>query len=154
MWVLGTFLLFLLAFHTPSLKSNSMLFWKEFLILKEKASLLPIIFAPSGRLIGRQRGTLTSPVENWLYYRQHLRSLWKLYFPAGYWYTNGHQQCIFFWRMSSFIPSNTISWSKQWYTVLQKPSSSATPFSTSTIYSVLTLHVDLHRRNLPVWNGT
>ena len=27
-----------------------MIFWKEFLILEERASLLPIIFAPSGRI--------------------------------------------------------------------------------------------------------
>ena len=33
------------------------------LILKEKASLLPIIFPP-GRMIRRQRGTRTSPVES------------------------------------------------------------------------------------------
>ena len=39
-----------------------MIFWKEFLILKERASLLPITFAPSGRMIERQRGTRTSPV--------------------------------------------------------------------------------------------
>ena len=64
MWVLGTFLLFILAFHTPSLKSNFMIFWREFSIPKEKASLLPIIFAPSGRMIRRQRGTRTSPVES------------------------------------------------------------------------------------------
>ena len=54
-----------IAFHTPKLKSNSMILWKEFLVLKEKASLLQIIFAPSGpsvRMIGRQRSTRTSPV--------------------------------------------------------------------------------------------
>ena len=34
------------------------------MILKEKASLLPIIFAPSGRIIRRQRSTRTSPVES------------------------------------------------------------------------------------------
>ena len=43
-----------------------MIFWKEFSILKEGASLLPIIFAPSGRMIGRQRGTRTSPVESFV----------------------------------------------------------------------------------------
>ena len=42
----------LLAFHTPNLKTNFMIFWKEFFIQKGKASLLPILFAPSGRLIG------------------------------------------------------------------------------------------------------
>ena len=41
-----------------------MIFWKEFLILKERASLLPIIFALSGRMIEHQRGTRTSPVES------------------------------------------------------------------------------------------
>ena len=58
------FFIFILAFQTPSLKSNFMIFWREFLILKEKASLLPIIFAPSGRMIRRQRGTRNSPVES------------------------------------------------------------------------------------------
>ena len=48
----------------PSLKKNFMIFWREFLVPKEKASLLPIIFAPSGRMIRRQRGTRTSPVES------------------------------------------------------------------------------------------
>ena len=42
--------------------------------------------------------------------------------------------------MSSFIPSSTISWSKQWNRTLQKPSSSAPPFGTSTIYLVLTMY--------------
>ena len=37
------------------------------------------------------------------------------------------------------LPSNTISWSKQWNRTLPKPSSSATPFGISTIYSVLTI---------------
>ena len=43
-----------------------MIFWREFLTLKKKASLLPIIFAPSnfGRMIRRQGGTRTSPVES------------------------------------------------------------------------------------------
>ena len=43
-----------------------MIFWQEFLILKERASLLPIIFAPSGRMTERQRGTRTSPVESFV----------------------------------------------------------------------------------------
>ena len=43
------------------------------------------------------------------------------------------------WLISSFILSSTISWSKQWNRTLQKPSSSATPFGRSTIYSVLTM---------------
>ena len=43
-----------------------MIFWKELLILKERASLLPIIFAPSGRMIESQRGTRTSPVESFV----------------------------------------------------------------------------------------
>ena len=47
----------------PSLKSNFVIFWREFLIPKLKASLLPIIFAHSGRMIRRQRSTRTSPVE-------------------------------------------------------------------------------------------
>ena len=46
-------------------------------------------------MIGCPRGTHPSLVESlsryWLSYRQHLRSFWKLCFPAGYWYTNGHQ---------------------------------------------------------------
>ena len=41
-----------------------MIFRREFLILKEKASLLSIIFSPSGRMIRRQRGTRNSPVES------------------------------------------------------------------------------------------
>ena len=45
----------------------------------------------------------------------------------------------FCWLISFFIHSSTISWSKQWNRTLQKPSSSATPFGTSTIYSVLTM---------------
>ena len=44
--------LYILAFHTPDLKTNFMIFWKEFFTRKGKASLLPIIFAPSGRMIG------------------------------------------------------------------------------------------------------
>ena len=44
-----------IAFHTPKLKSNSMILWKEFLVLKEKASLLQIIFAPSGSFCTNDR---------------------------------------------------------------------------------------------------
>ena len=35
-----------------NLKTNFMIFWKEFFMQKGKASLLPILFTPSGRLIG------------------------------------------------------------------------------------------------------
>ena len=49
--------------HAP-LKKQLHDLWKEFSILKESSSLLPIIFAPSGRMIGRQRGTRTSPIES------------------------------------------------------------------------------------------
>ena len=45
------------------------------------------------------------------------------------------------WLISSFIPSSTISWSNQWNRTLPKPSSSATPFGTSIIYSALTILV-------------
>ena len=86
-----------IAFQTPKLKSNSMILWKEFLVLKEKASLLQIIFAPSGRMIRRQRGTRTSPVVCFVsvltFLSTNLRSFWKLCFPASYWYTNVPQQC-------------------------------------------------------------
>ena len=34
----------------------------------------------------------------------HLRSFWKLGFPAGYWYTHGHQQCTFVgWSLPSYL---------------------------------------------------
>ena len=86
-----------ISFHTPKLKSNSMILWKDFLVLKEKASLLQIIFAPSGRMIRRQRGTRTSPavcfVSLLTFLSTNLRSFWKLCFPASYWYTNVPQQC-------------------------------------------------------------
>ena len=35
-----------------NLKTNFMIFWKEFFTRKGRASLLPIIFAPSGQMIG------------------------------------------------------------------------------------------------------
>ena len=41
-----------LLFHTPDLKTNFMIVWKEFFTRKGKASLPPILFAPSGRMIG------------------------------------------------------------------------------------------------------
>ena len=142
MWVLGTFRHFILAFHTPNLKSNSMIFWKEFLILKERASLLPIIFAPSGRMIERQRGTRTSPVESFVSLLTFLSTTSTFVLEALFsgrllvyqWAPTVH----LYWLISSFISSSTISWSKQWNRILQKPSSSATPFGTWTIYSVLT----------------
>ena len=99
------FIYFLFYFYTSlphaQLKKQLMIFWRELLILKEKASLLPIIFAPSGRMIRRQRGTRTSPVEelglaiDFLIDNIYFRTFWKLGFPAGYWYTHGHQQCTF-----------------------------------------------------------
>ena len=60
-----------------------------------------------------------------------------------------------YWLISSFIPSSTISWSKEWNRILQKPSNSATPFGTSTIYSVLTmwtLEITLAQFNRRNWN--
>ena len=120
-----------------------MIFWKEFLLRKKKASLLPTIFAPSGRMIGRQRGTRTSPVESFVLLLTFLSTtstfiLEALFFSrllVHQWAPIVHL-C---WLISSFIPSSMISWSKQIHRTLQKPSSSATPFRTSTIYSVLTM---------------
>ena len=142
MWVLGIFRLFIPAFHTPNLTSNSMIFWKEFLLLKERASLLPIIFTPSGRMIGC-RGTRTSPVESFVSLLTFLSTTSTFVLEALFssrllvyqWAPTVH----LYWLISSFIPSSTISWSKQWNRIFQKTSNSATPFGTSTVYSVLTI---------------
>ena len=112
-----TFRLFILVFHTPHLKSNSVIFWKEFSILKERASLLPIIFAPSGRMIERQRGTRTSPVESFVSLLTFLSTTSTFVLEALFsgrllvyqWAPTVH----LYWLISSFIPSSTISWSKQ-----------------------------------------
>ena len=109
-----------IAFHTPKLKSNSMILWKEFLVLKEKASLLQIIFAPSGpsvRMIGRQRGTRTSPVVCFVSLLTFLSTTSTFVLEALFsgrllvyqWAPTVHL-C---WLISSFIPSSTIPWSKQ-----------------------------------------
>ena len=55
---------FTLYTSLPHAQLKKLIFCREFLIPKEKASSLPIIFAPSGRTIRRQRGTRTSPVES------------------------------------------------------------------------------------------
>ena len=141
MWVLGTFLLFILAFHTPSLKSNFMIFWREFLILKGKALLLPIIFTPSGRMIRSHRGTRSSPVESLVSLLTFLLITSTFVLEARFsgsllvypWAPTVHL-C---WLISSFIPLSTILWSKQWDETSQKPSSSATPFNISTTHTVL-----------------
>ena len=114
---IAAILLFILAFHTPSLKSNFMIFWREFLIPKEKASLLPIIFAPSGRMIRRQRGTRTSPVESLVSLLTFLSITSTFALDARLsgrllvypWAPTVHL-C---WLISSFIPLSTILWSKQ-----------------------------------------
>ena len=105
MWVLETFLLFTLAFHTSNLKSDFMIFWKEFLLRKEKVSLLPTIFAPSGRMIGRpQRGTRSSPVESFVSLLTFLSTTFTFVLEAGYWYTNGHQKCTFVgWSLPPYL---------------------------------------------------
>ena len=111
------YFIFILAFQTPSLKSNFMIFWGEFLILKEKASLLPIIFAPSGRMIRRQRGTRTSPVESLVSLLTFLSITSTFVLEARFsgrllvypWAPTVHL-C---WLISSFIPLSTILWSKQ-----------------------------------------
>ena len=113
---LGFFRLFIPAFHTPNLTSNSMIFWKEFLLLKERASLLPIIFTPSGRMIGC-RGTRTSPVESFVSLLTFLSTTSTFVLEALFssrllvyqWAPTVH----LYWLISSFIPSSTISWSKQ-----------------------------------------
>ena len=113
---LGFFRLFIPAFHTPNLTSNSMIFWKEFLLLKERASLLPIIFTPSGRMIGC-RGTRTSPVQSFVSLLTFLSTTSTFVLEALFsgrllvyqWAPTVH----LYWLISSFIPSSTISWSKQ-----------------------------------------
>ena len=108
----------------PNLKSNFMIFWKEFLLWKKKASLLPTIFAPSRRMIGRQRGTRTSPVESFVLLLTFLSTtstfiLEALFFSrllVHQWAPIVHL-C---WLISSFIPSSMISWSKQIHTDLTK----------------------------------
>ena len=107
----------IIAFHTPKLKINSMILWKEFLVLKEKASLLQIIFAPSVRMIGRQRGTRTSPVVCFVSLLTFLSTTSTFVLEALFsgrllvyqWAPTVH----LYWLISSFIPSSTISWSKQ-----------------------------------------
>ena len=114
---IAAILLFILAFHTPSLKSNFMIFWREFSIPKEKASLLPIIFAPSGRMIRRQRGTRTSPVESLVSLLTFLSITSTFVLEARFsgrllvypWAPTVHL-C---WLISYFIPLSTILWSKQ-----------------------------------------
>ena len=130
-------------YHMPSLKSNFMIFRREFLIPKEKALLLPIIFAPYGRMIRRQRSTHTSPVESLVSLLTFLSITSTFVLEARFssrllvypWAPTVHL-C---WLISSFIPLSTILWSKQWNKTLQKPSSSATPFDISMTYSVLTM---------------
>ena len=105
------------SLHTPNLKSNSMIFWKEFLILKERASLLPIIFAPSGRMIERQRGTRTSQVESFVSLLTFLSTtstfVLEVLFSGRLLVYQWAPTVHLYWLISSFIPSSTISWSKQ-----------------------------------------
>ena len=83
---------------------------------KERASLLPIIFAPSGRMIERQRGTRTSPVESFVSLLTFLSTTSTFVLEALFsgrllvyqWAPTVH----LYWLISSFIPSSTISWSK------------------------------------------
>ena len=89
----------------------------DLLILKGKASLLPIIFAPSGRMIRRQRGTRTSPVESLVSLLTFLSITSTFVLEARFsgrllvypWAPTVHL-C---WLISSFIPLSTILWSKQ-----------------------------------------
>ena len=120
-----------------------MIFWKEFFTRKGKASLLLIIFAPSWRMIGCPWGTHTFLVESFVSLLTFLSTISTFVLEALFsgrllvyqWAPIVHL-C---WLISSFIPSSTISWSKQWNMTLKKPSSSATAFVTSTIYLVLTM---------------
>ena len=71
MWIinnslLGTFLLCIQAYRTPSLRLNCMIYWKGSLTPEERASLLPITFALSGRMIGSVLSTLTSLVGSFV----------------------------------------------------------------------------------------
>ena len=138
-----------------------MIFWREFLILKEKASLLPIIFAPSGRMIRRQRGTRNSPVESLVSLLTFLSITSTFVLEARFsgrllvypWAPTVHL-C---WQISFCTPVSTILWSKQWNKTLQKPSSSATPFDISTTHLVLTNLCELwklHQHDLPFGTGT
>ena len=106
-----------IAFHTPKLKSNSMILWKEFLMLKGKAPLLQIIFAPSGQMIGRRRGTCTSPILCFVLKLTFLSTTPTFVLEAlisgrllVYQRAPTVQLC---WLIFSFIPSSTISRSKQ-----------------------------------------
>ena len=159
MWVLGNFLLFILTFHTPSLKSNFMIFCREFSILKGKASLLPIISAPSGRMTRCQRGTCSSPVKSLVSLLTFLLITSTFVLEGRFsgslfvypWAPTVH----LYWLISSFIPLSVILWSKQWNETSQKPSSSPTPFNISTTYSVLikwTLQIASARFTRRHWN--
>ena len=102
---------------TPSLKSNFTIIWREFLILKENPSLLPIIFAPSGRMKRRQRGTRTSPVESLVSLLTFLLITSTFVLEGRFsgslfvypWAPTVH----LYWLISSFIPLSVILWSKQ-----------------------------------------
>ena len=89
----------------------------DLLILKGKASLLPIIFAPSGRMIRCQRGTRSSPVESLVSLLTFLLITSTFVLEARFsssllvypWAPTVHL-C---WLISSFRPLSTILWSKQ-----------------------------------------
>ena len=74
-------------------------------------------FAPSGRMIESQRGTRTSPVESFVSLLTFLSTtstfVLEALFPGRLlvyqWAPTVHLYCL----ISSFIPSSTISWSKQ-----------------------------------------
>ena len=78
---------------------------------------LVLIFAPSGRMIERQRGTRTSPVESFVWLLTFLSTTSTFVLEALFsgrllvyqWAPTVH----LYWLISSFIPSSTISWLKQ-----------------------------------------
>ena len=60
-----------------------MIFWKEFFTRKGKASLLPILFAPSGRMIGCPWGTHNSLVESFVSLLTFLSTTLKVRFGSS-----------------------------------------------------------------------
>ena len=144
-----------IAFHTPKLKSNSMILWKEFLMLKEKAPLLQIIFAPSGQMIGHQRGTRTSPVVCFVLKLTFLSTTSTFVLEARC-FTNGHQCNSAPLLDNLFL--HTFEYDFMVKTMYQNITK-ATQFSNTFLYiddlfSINNVDLKLYQRNLPVGIGT
>ena len=128
---------------------------RVFNAIKEKAPLLQIILAPSGQMIGRQRGTRTSPVVCFVLKLTFLSTTSTFALEARC-FTNGHQCKNAPLLADLFLHTFEYDFMVK---TMKQDITKATLFSNAfryidDLFSINNVDLKLYQRNLPVGIGT